>query len=322
MYIKKTSKSAHSIAGPDATKRLLIAQHKICTWIWNQVGLLEGSNVDGDGDGGVKTTYPMDDESLEDDESENNSLGFMLVGHGVPYLLFQDHVDCAWDMLNNDSIRDKKSNGNESSSAVDSGEVVECTFSSDTGKLSFDWIKLRKRDNTVAKYAISNDRQSQSEQLYLAVMNRMSTTLGKILLTQPLPNSPTINADRYWKKDISTPISHWRATFKRGFVYPPSATSSYSFDSCDHRGGGKGRGEYWTSPPIVELIPRNGGVHEHDMNVEEEGEGGNPSFVRVTLQGIPSIFWKEENRNSDVIKDDMVPVSLVFEARFEPEKIV
>ena len=131
VYIKRTSTAAHSIAGPDATKRLLIAQHKICTWIWNQIGL------PGDDNGGLhgeESQFRNQDEeaahSCDDGsslEQEYNHLGFMLVGHGVPYLLFQDHVDCAWDMLNNDS------------GAVDDGEVVECSFSSDSGKLHFDW---------------------------------------------------------------------------------------------------------------------------------------------------------------------------------------
>jgi len=94
-------------------------------------------------------------------------------------------------------------------------------------------------------------------------------------------------------------------------VYPPSVTSTYSFDSYDQRGGGKESGEYWTGPPIVELISSNGHVIE---------KNDNPSFVRVTLQGIPSVFWKEEDCDADVRKDDMVPVSLVFEACFEQGK--
>lgn len=316
VYIKRTSKSAHSIAGPDATKRLLLAQHKICTWIWNQVGLLGGADdlVD-KSDGGVGAG-PGGKEGFKYLQ-ENNPLIFMLVGHGVPYLLFQDHVDCAWEMMNNiapvsnDSKRGRKGNA----SKVDDDEIVECSFSSDTGRLDFDWINLRKRNNTIAKLSMSNDRPNESEQLYLAVMNRISTTLGTVLLTQPLPNSPIINTDKYWKKDISSPMSRWRVTFKRGFVYPPSATSSYSFDSCDQRGGGKERGEFWTTPPIVELISGHG-TNGNDLEKPHES---NPSFVKVTLQGIPSVFWEEEECGSDARKDDMVPVSLVFEARFEQE---
>jgi hypothetical protein len=175
--------------------------------------------------------------------------------------------------------------------------------------------------------------ENQSEQLYLAVMNRISTTLGTILLTQPPPNSPNVNTDKYWKKDISSPMSHWRVTFKRGFVYPPSVTSAYSFDSYDQRGAGeKRRGEYWTGPPIVELISSkpsspSGQVEEQQQQQEgvvekKSGVEVPPNFVKVTLQGIPSVFWKakEEDCDSDVRKDDMVPISLVFEACFEQGK--
>jgi len=338
VYIKRTSKG-HSIAGPYATKRLLIAQHKICKWIWNQIGEDQDgdylSDFEYDSDAGLDAGLDRDRDGVEDAEGghnvhvqEYNQLGFMLVGHGVPYLLFQDHVDCAWDMLNGGS----NGNGGSSSSSVDDGEVVECSFSNDTGKLNFDWIKVRKRDNTIAKYPMPKMIENQSEQLYLAVMNRISTTLGTILLTQPPPNSPNVNTDKYWKKDISSPMSHWRVTFKRGFVYPPSVTSAYSFDSYDQRGAGeKRRGEYWTGPPIVELISSkpsspSGQVEEQQQQegVVEKKSGVEvpPNFVKVTLQGIPSVFWKakEEDCDSDVRKDDMVPISLVFEACFEQGK--
>ena len=53
-----------------------------------------------------------------------------------------------------------------------------------------------------------------------------------------------------------------------------------------------------------------------------------PSFVRVTVQGIPTVFW-DENKDDDCEEDnvtnrnDMVPVSLVFEACFEqPLKMI
>ena len=116
-------------------------------------------------------------------------------------------------------------------------------------------------------------------------------------------------------------------------MYPPSAThGSYvnAFDSCDERGG-KGR-EFWTGPPIVELVPvpkANNDAHgpmgeENSVDVDVDANVGiqksDVSFVRVTLQGIPSVFWKEEGCDSDNVKDDMVPLSLVFEACFEPEK--
>jgi len=55
-------------------------------------------------------------------------LGFMLVGHGVPYQLLQDHVDCAWGVLND--------NGTGGENLVD-GEIVECNFHNSTGLLNF-----------------------------------------------------------------------------------------------------------------------------------------------------------------------------------------
>jgi len=136
-------------------------------------------------------------------------------------------------------------------------------------------------------------------------------------------------------------------------VFPPSATST-SFDNESHFShGGKvkeERREFWTGPPIVELIPAkkrtqgrgmvmvngleldleldgekeigdlhgHGHGHGHDKSEKEES---NANFVRVTLQGIPSVFWQEQESDSGlrVRKDDMVPLSLVFEACFEPE---
>mmetsp|Transcript_5965 Transcript_5965/g.6522 ORF Transcript_5965/g.6522 Transcript_5965/m.6522 type:complete len:94 (+) Transcript_5965:548-829(+) len=60
-----------------------------------------------------------------------------------------------------------------------------------------------------------------------------------------------------------------------------------------------------------------------------------PSYVRITIQGIPSSFWKgnnndETNQNTSSLslydgfttsneRDDMVPVSLIFEACFQEE---
>ena len=214
-------------------------------------------------------------------------------------------------------------------------------------------MKLRKRDNTTSNYPLNTNtnnhvqNRNTDQELYLTVMNRLATTFGTILDFQPPPT--TINTDKYWKKDILNPMSCWRVTFKRGFVFPPSATST-SFDNESHFShGGKvkeERREFWTGPPIVELIPAEkrtkgrgmvmvNGVeldveldgdkeigdldgHGHDKSGKEES---NANFVRVTLQGIPSVFWQEQESDSGlrVRKDDMVPLSLVFEACFEPE---
>jgi hypothetical protein len=149
IWIKRTSKASHSIAGPDATKRLFTAQHKICSWIWNQMERQayskSGSNSSrnsrtnpgsrsGHSSNSTTSSIASSDTNttistkVSNDASffsnhgpqENNdgtsnkfreldfqnmkggncNLGFMLVGHGVPYQLLQDHVDCAWNMLN------------------------------------------------------------------------------------------------------------------------------------------------------------------------------------------------------------------------------
>ena len=267
------------------------------------------------------------------------------------------------------------------------------------------------------------DGLRHSVDLYLTVMNRLSRTFGTILQEPRNNNHNTIshNSKRYWKHDKSIPIQYWKATIKRGFEYPPSATMfSSDFllleDNFDIHGGsssnnstsggasgkskendkdaqnnstsgsndsnkvrsdensntsisyngnpGKlnprvrrarcGYGE-WTNPPIVELID--------STNQSMAGRG--PSFVRVTIQGIPSFFWNESSSTTSTSttatatttastdihaeevgtassdkdkeredsgdsgddgadrknglefdRDDMVPISLVFEACF------
>ncbi len=138
----------------------------------------------------------------------------------------------------------------------------------------------------------------------------------------------------------------------------------------------------WTNPPIVELFPGNGMIETMNSNGGDDDDDDNnnnnlnheqmrgPSFVRVTIQGIPSSFWNHEeetrytreelqvghhNHDGDdrknnegrsgedsdgklvgsdgagstsslrmssekkktaVLRDDMVPISLVFEACF------
>ena len=113
----------------------------------------------------------------------------------------------------------------------------------------------------------------------------------------------------YWKKDIQNPMSRWRATIKRGFDFPPNATSN-SFDAESHGGIVKNEGEFWTGHPIVELVPHWARKH-HDGGNDHFCD--NASLVRVTLQGIPS--------GLHVRKDDMVPLSLVFEAFFQSDEM-
>jgi hypothetical protein len=210
-----------------------------------------------------------------------------------------------------------------------------------------DSVQARTRDNVIFHHpqttACSNSsllaRFNADQELYLTVMNRISTTFGTILQTQPPPTpSSNINTDKYWKRDILNPMSCWRATFRRGFVYPPSATST-SFDSFlnAHDGKVKEGREFWTGPPIVELIPaynfnvlgsEKSRQEEASLGIERHGQMGNScstNFVRVTLQGIPSMFWQEQECDSGslfrVRKDEfnMIPLSLVFEACFRSE---
>jgi len=194
--------------------------------------------------------------------------------------------------------------------------VVECEFYNVNGWLDFDWIKIHTRDGSShGIYANSAPIEINSHhvKLYLTVMRRMSNAFGTILLAGKDNSGSTcdtqINPDRYWKKDIPTPMQNWTATMKRGFVYPPSVTGAFS--QYDVTSG-------WTGPPIVELMPGNLSGKVNSL----------PSFVRVTVQGIPTVFW-DENDDEDceegkvTSRNDMVPVSLVFEACFEqPQQII
>ena len=122
-------------------------------------------------------------------------------------------------------------------------------------------------------------------QLYLTVMSRISTVFGAVLNDE---TNVGTNRMRY-------PHKYWSAEIKRGYIYPPGIPTD------------SGRGEGWTSPPIVELIQSERAI-DNTLPVENSEV---PSFVRITLQGIPSSFWR--NRKAD----DMVPVSMVFEACFK-----
>lgn len=119
LYIKKSSKASHTIGGIEATKRLLAGQNQVRKWIWNQ-----------------------DEESRNDFKRQGfggreKGIEFGLVGTGVPYQLLQDHVDTAWQLLNDlKHVEDKSSN---SMAASEVNEVVECDFYNGSGWLNFDW---------------------------------------------------------------------------------------------------------------------------------------------------------------------------------------
>lgn len=139
-------------------------------------------------------------------------------------------------------------------------------------------------------------------------MNRISTTFGTILIASEASatssfHEHSITSERYWKKDILTPIGRWNVSMKRGFVYPPSA-SVFSTALVEEMGG---KGE-WTGPPIVELI--------RGKTTANNSDPSEPSRVRISLQGIPTVFW-QKNEGKDSCQKDMVPISMCFEACFE-----
>jgi len=135
----------------------------------------------------------------------------------VPVQLLQDHVDVAWELLNqysgsgNGNVAGSSSSGssNDSGSAdkivsktassSGTGEVVECCFDNSRGELNMDWMKIRNRngENYKIPYPLNTGATSSSStqnldtihhsiNLYLTVMARLSTTFGTILQTSPL----------------------------------------------------------------------------------------------------------------------------------------
>ena len=184
-------------------------------------------------------------------------------------------------------------------------------------------------------------------------------------------NENNITNENYWQHDKPLPIKSWKATIKRGFVHPPSATMYTTPDKKIRMRNNNSSFGQWTNPPILELFPGycgdgmidtssdsgrdSSGSNEKNVNKQMRG----PSFVRVTIQGIPSSFWnhdeeirhnhhdehndvdnndrnntEEENGEDSMntrqsahssrstntkkagLRDDMVPISLVFEACF------
>uniref|UniRef100_A0A7S3Q2W7 Uncharacterized protein n=1 Tax=Chaetoceros debilis TaxID=122233 RepID=A0A7S3Q2W7_9STRA len=303
LYIKKSSKASHTIGGIEATKRLLAGQNQVRKWIWHR-----------------------DEESCNEFKKQGfggreKGIEFGLVGTGVPYQLLQDHVDTAWQLLNDLKYVEDKSSNSTSTSEVN--EVVECDFYNGSGWLNFDWIKLHKRDGATINHpcsSLTSNSFSKSSapfeinhrhiKLYLTVMRRISMAFGTILIDgksncQSSSSDIQINPESYWKKSIPTPMQHWKATLTRDFVYPPLAPGA-----SGHIDGMWG----WTGPPIVELIPGHASTDD---------ETAVPSTVRITVQGIPTVFWHRsseefcDKNNSSITQDDMVAVSLVFEACFE-----
>lgn len=329
LFIKKSSKSNHTIAGCDAARRLLNAQHKVRSQIWNGT---RGAGGGGHGNG-KEGDYGLLEERREEQEhyhvhNQSNEYQFGLVGHGVPYQLLQDHVDCAWSMLNQLGSTSARDGGR----GYENENVIESIFLNKTGRLDFDWVKIRKRNGTTFNLDSTNKQHHRNLNnlqheltLYLTVMSRISTTFGTILQTQPTNESYreslAVTNDKYWKNDILTPMKYWKTTFKRGFVYPPSRSASAAVFARYDLGVNElnhGR-DLWTGPPIVELIPSqsssSSSVHENDGDDK-------PNMVRVILQGIPTVFWKDDGFGGSAATggdSDMVPVSLVFESCFKDQ---
>ncbi len=123
-------------------------------------------------------------------------------------------------------------------------------------------------------------------QLFLAVMNRLSTTFGKVLdpnyeyshqLVNPLAQSTGSSKNKDDHVAELTRPRHWNVQFLRGMAYP-----SYIIPSPKKLS------------PIVELTQREGIVA--------------PRNVRICLQSVPSS--RGDNLNGDG------PVTLVFDACF------
>ena len=154
--MKKYSKSNHKKCGIEASKRLLKAQSKIRKWIWDF-----DSYIDDDDDDDENDDVDNDDEERDLTTKHNNnnshdakSLSFGLIGHGVPFQLFQDHVDVAWGLLNHfsststntkttntttttsssshDHEQQRHGNNNNNNNNED---IVECAFHSENGIL-------------------------------------------------------------------------------------------------------------------------------------------------------------------------------------------
>ena len=149
---------------------------------------------------------------------------------------------------------------------------------SDSQNGSYPW-PIHQPDRSI------HDDLQHGMKLYLTVMSRISTVFGAVLKD----DTSNIGMDR-----VRCRHKYWSAELKRGYVYPPGVTTD------------SGRGEGWTSPPIVELIQSDRDI---DGSTSEKSEA--PNFVRITLQGIPSSFWKEPKSS------DMTPVSMIFEACFQ-----
>lgn len=142
LYIKKYSKSNHTKCGSEASKRLVQAQNKIRKWIWDfdDGGGASSRSLDNNVSSGIGSSTA--DADANDNHDSSKSLNFVLIGHGVPFQLLQDHVDVAWMILNQLSpIVIGTTSGYGSGDEMKGGgsEAVECSFYRQSGELILDW---------------------------------------------------------------------------------------------------------------------------------------------------------------------------------------
>jgi len=237
-----------------------------------------------------------------------------------------DVVECMFQpIMGTFSTRNERGNGHEGNSHEGTSNAA-----SELG-LGFDWMKVRTKDGDHESLSwplqphcipksIPHTRNNSSTtspsssssidyplqhrmDLYLAVMNRISTTFESILSTTHFsnattststpgtsPTDTTTTTTTTTNTSTNSTLPYWKVELLRGFVYPPSATilSNVYWDGDEECGGLVSDG-ICTSPPIVELI------RDDDDNDDDESSGSNGAksskritHVRITLQGIPS----------------------------------
>lgn len=156
-------------------------------------------------------------------------------------------------------------------------------------------MRVRSRENTnrASRWPIADlpDIEQQMD-LYLTVMNRISSNLGLVLWEGPYPIAglTTAAAAGTTPEDgtiISTDIPrprHWNVDILRGMRFPPHLVP---------------KPEGYEGPiPIIELVPLQG--------------ISAPGHICIHLQGLPS-----SNKKGDTLRrKKRAPLSLVFDACF------
>lgn len=230
---------------------------------------------------GKETVLQVLREQVLNKTSKARPRSYAMVGHGVPSQLLQNHIDMADSLLSN------------------SEQAAECSFHNFHGDLQFDWMRVRSRDGTNKAVAwppaISKLDESELQHqmdLYLAVMNRLVSTLGLVLTEKKndssessLPDTPDENDDFVAVSSSSSSLAaprHWNAEILRGAAYPQHLLPTP---------------EGYEGPlPIVEWNPRKGSAA--------------PGYVNIRLQGTAAAPAKGLRRKK------REPVTLLFDACF------